>query len=300
MRRDVHRARLLWALPAVLCSACVRAPVPPALVGDASLPASAGSCFAVERLPEATRTLAQRALLELADGEALYTLLGGVKPVSSGVSRTVRVAPTIDSAALDSLTALRAAAEALQCGPVVTFVQVYAQAFPAGGDTVTRAATLVVVDRAALAGAIGARAPFFGRLAVTPATDARDVLFAVETAPRAERWRGYGHLFGYPDEAVDFFVRAGVRGDSSGRVEPRDFRRIETWRKYPATRGGPPILPAFVYAVDKGAPESADDRDLRTRAVQVYARYAAERATVGGDSLSAIAPLLRRLRTSTR
>jgi hypothetical protein len=147
----------------------------------------------------------------------------------------------------------------------------------------------VLYHRGRVADAVRTHAAFFATLAITPSADVREVLAAVEHAPRAERWRGYGLLFGYPDEAVDFFVRAGVEGDSTRTIVPRDFRRIETHRKYAAARDEPPTLSSFVYAVPRGAPESIADRALREAAAPIYARYARERARmVVGDSTGAL------------
>jgi hypothetical protein len=116
------------------------------------------------------------------------------------------------------------------------------------------------------------------------------VVLAVENAPRSPRWRGYGYLFGYPDDAVDFFVRAGEEGDASGKLVPRDFRRIETWFKYPANTGEAPTLSSFVFAVPEGAPESPQEKALRAAAAPVYARYSRERADgIQRDSSGAVA-----------
>lgn len=252
--------------------------------------ASTPHCFDTTSLDSTDRVAVDRLLLRLGDGEALYTLAGGPKPVSSDLDVTVRIVPTVDSVALASLATLRRRVEALACGEVGAFVQVYSAAFPTTGDTVVRAASVIVHHRARLRQTIAAHAAFFARLGVTPDTDPRDIVFAVETAPRADRWRGYGHLFGYPDEAVDFFVRAGVVGDSTRTLVPRDFRRIPTVRRVPATRGAPPTLATFVYAVPKDAPLSPGDRALAAAAAPIHAAYVARRArAIGADSLGALA-----------
>ena len=153
-----------------------------------------------------------------------------------------------------------------------------------------RSSAVVLYHRRSLRALVERQAPFFAALGVTPAADPRDLVEAVEHAERAPRWRGYGHLFGYPDDAVDFFVRAGLEGDRTGQLVPRDFRRIETVRKYPEGRDGPAVLSAFVYAVPKGAPEGEGDRRLRTTAAPAYARYVRERARfVTADSTGAVA-----------
>jgi len=233
--------------------------------------------------------LADRLLLEAADGEALYTLAGGLKPLSSGRAFSVRVAPALDHAAMDSLELMRGAAALLACGEIGAFVHVFtATSATADGDT-RRSAEVVVYHRARVADLVRSHAAFFATLAITPSADVREVLAAVENAPRADRWRGYGLLFGYPEAAVEFFVQAGVEGDSTRAIAPRDFRRIETFRKFPAARDAPATLSSFVYAVPKGAPESTADRALRDAAAPIYARYERERARrIVGDSAGAL------------
>ena len=180
-------------------------------------------------------------------------------------------------------------AGALHCGDIGVFVQVFTSTFTARDSSVMRSASLVVYHRAAVRALIRRQALFFGRLGVTESTDPQSVVAAVENAPRAERWRGYGYLFGYPDEAVDFFVRAGVAGDSTKQLVPRDFRRIETMHRYPVAPDGPPVNPTFVYAVPKGADETPGDRALRTAAAPRYRRYLEMRPRfIRADSTGAV------------
>jgi hypothetical protein len=252
---------------------------------------SASSCFPVASLTAADRREAERVLLEFADREGLYTLAGGVKPISSDVrDLTVRIAPTTDSAALATLDQQRRIAAALTCGDIGAFVQVFTATQRRRDSSEVRNTSMVVFHRAAVRRTIEAHATFFASLGVTPSTDPREVVLAVENAPRSPRWRGYGYLFGYPDDAVDFFVRAGEEGDASGKLVPRDFRRIETWHKYPAGSSDTTMLSSFVFAVPKGAAQSEQERALRAAAAPVYARYVRERAAfIQRDSSGAVA-----------
>jgi len=280
----LHSGIVAVALAALACA--------PARRPSAALaPASAAACFPVEALAPADRREAERLLLHLADGEALYTLAGGLKPLSSGAADVqLRVAPAVDTGALARLDQLRRVTAALHCGEIGAFVQLYAAPQRRADSSVVRAASVVLYHRRSLRALVERQAPFFATLGITPAADPRDLVEAVEHAERAPRWRGYGHLFGYPDEAVAFFVEAGEEGDRTGRLVPRDFRRIGTVRQYPETRDGPPVLSAFVYAVPKGAPESDADRRLRAAAAPLLARYRRERARhVGADSTGAVA-----------
>lgn len=248
-------------------------------LATALAPASDTRCFPIESLAPGDRDVADRVLLEFSDREGLYTIATGLKPMSSDVrDLSFRVAPTLDSTALERVDQMRRVSDALTCGELTTFVQVFTATSPGRERDTMRNATMVIAHRASMRALIVRQRAYFATLGVTPSTEPRDVVAAVENAPRAERWRGYGLLFGYPDDAVDFFVRAGIEGDSTKRIVPRDFRRIETFHKFPETRGGPPVTSSFVYAVPKGAADSEGDRRLRDAAAPIYARYVTQRA----------------------
>lgn len=293
-RRAPHPRRRRVTRSAAACLALlVLGCLPPTPPAPSALPAAstASACFPVEGLAPADRRVAEHLLLRLGDGEALYTLAGGIKPLSSDVADLqLRVAPTADSVSLAQLDQLRRVTAALHCGEIGAFVQLFAAPQRRADSTLVRSSAVVLYHRRSLRALVERQAPFFAALGVTPAADPRDLVEAVEHAERAPRWRGYGYLFGYPDDAVDFFVRAGIEGDRTGQLVPRDFRRIETVRKFPETRDGPAVLSAFVYAVPKGAPEGDGDRRLRTAAAPAYARYVRERARfVAADSTGAVA-----------
>jgi len=52
---------------------------------SANSQSSASDCFPFERLPSALQPKAEALLLKALDGEALYTIAGGLKPMSSGI-----------------------------------------------------------------------------------------------------------------------------------------------------------------------------------------------------------------------
>jgi hypothetical protein len=270
-------AALACSLVSIACGGAATKRVggarPPA-ASAAEPPRDSGACFPTEHLPADERRLAERLLLEFSDREGFYTLAGGLKPISSGVGDLqVRIAPTLDTAMLRQLDRLRVVAQALRCRDLGMFVQVFASTFPSRDSSTVRSATVVLYHTAAVRAAIIRHAAFFATLGVTQSTDPRDVIAAVENADQADRWRGYGLLFGYPDEAVDFFVWAGTEGARTKALVPRDFRRIETFTKFPERQGGPPVLSTFVYAVARGAEETAADRALREAAAPLMARY---------------------------
>jgi len=291
---------------ALLFSACTHSNV--ASTGRASTPpAESRNCFAVDGLTPARQHLAATLLLRAMDSEALYTIAAPIKPTSSGFADLrLRVRPTVDQAMVDSLAEYNAVLPALACGHIVAELSVYGAALPDGRDTTVRMryVSLTMVNRQALRETIRSHANFFSTLAIVPASNPLSVLGAVEYAERSPRWRGYGYLFGYPDDAVNFFVRSGEKGDSidamtraAGRtgsyVEPRDFRFIETFHKTPECQNCAPTRPTFVYAVSKGAALSAGDQALLAATAPVYAEYARRRARFVLEGKNGIIELLR-------
>jgi len=268
---------------------------------------SAAGCFVTEGLTAARQQLAANLLLRAMDSEALYTIAAPIKPTSSGFADLrLRVRPTVDKVMVDSLAEYNAVLPALSCGNIVAELSVYGAVLQGGRDTTVRLryVSLTMVNRETLRQTIRLHADFFSTLAIVPASNPLSVLGAVEYADRSPRWRGYGYLFGYPDDAVDFFVRSGEKGDSidavtraAGRtgsyVEPRDFRLIETFHKTPECQNCAPTRPSFVYAVSKGAALSSGDRELLARTAPVYAEYAKRRAEFVGERKEGIVALLR-------
>jgi len=237
----------------------------------------ATSCFDVSTLSPADQRVADEILREFADREGLYTLAGGLKPISSDVrDLQLRIAPALDTIVLATLEQQRRVAAALTCGDIGVMVQVFTATQRTRDSADVRNTSMVVYHRGALRAMIARHQPFFASLGVTPSMTPQEILAAVENAPRAPRWRGYGYLFGYPDVAVDFFVQAGEEGDRTGKLVPRDFRRIETVYKFASGNGD--SLSTFVYAVPKGAVSTAEEEQLRQRAAAILGEYRTRRA----------------------
>ncbi len=262
-----------------------------AVIGTGRLPAQQeDACFNLAALADSLHPVAHEILQHFADGEGLYTLGGGLKPISTGYrTLTYRTLPQPEQPMLDTLDLWRQVVPHLRCAHLEVVVQQYLDPQPSfvTGET-RRAATLVLVHRGALQREIKRHAAFWGALGITASSTSEAVLTAVDGAVRDFRWRGYGYLFGYPSPAIDFFVEAGLAGDSLGVVVPRDFRRIETWRKHPAAEGEPPTLSSFVYAVAKDVPESPQDRILRDRAAPIYQEYAERRPATPAGIIAAL------------
>jgi len=243
------------------------------LSAQQSGPSSAADCFPFERLPVELRVRAEETLLKALDGEALYTIAGGLKPMSSGF---VSASFPVDAPNLTEAEALRQVLGTWTCGgELAAGIHHFARVFDG-----KRSLEAVVFHRPALRTLLTRHSSFFAPYGLSPSSDPMEVVMTVEYDPTPARLRGYGYLFGYPDYAVDFFVQAsGIEP-----LVPRDFISL------PTTRGEQ----RFVYAVAKGHVANDADRQLRLATEAIFADYSARRARhIRGDSAAGVLPLVR-------
>jgi hypothetical protein len=239
-------------------------------------------CFPVERLSPELRAKSEALLLKALDGEALYTFVGELKPMSSGFASFKFPATKPDAAALAKLEETRQLLSVWTCGEeyfagVHHFAAIYND---------ERYADAVIVRRPLLARVIAARSAFFSAFGITVSSHPLEALLAVEYSPANLRLRHYGHLFGYPDYAVDFFVEAAQSQERDGKFVKRDFYRVPTFKM---TDGNSP----FVYAVPQGHAENDADRALKTRTAEILASYGERRAKFIGEGKAGVFELLR-------
>ncbi len=198
-------------------------------------------------------------LREAADHEALYTLAGGLKPMSTGIWRgRFRV----DEPDLAELRQARAALAPLRNDTWYADVQVFDNIHDG-----SRSTHAYVVHRAALSRMIERYSGFWSAWGITPETHPAEIVAVVDRMPRADRWRGYGYLFGYPAYAVDFFVKAGLAAEDGGEVGPgkdREFVHIPTY----AVSAG-----RFTYAVPLDHVPLDSDEALSREAARILAAY---------------------------
>jgi hypothetical protein len=217
-------------------------------------------------------------VLRMLDGEGLYTVGGGLKPVSEGFWQTRFAAAAPDLSAVEQ--ARRALAAARLGDTLYADVLVFRRAF--GGK---KFAAAYVAHRPALRRLIASDPPFWAGLGVTPSSHPAEVMPAAEGAPDLTRARALGDLFGYPRHAVRFFVAATfTQGYFGTKLVPRDFVHLPT---FGGEKG------RFVYAVPKGHRlNEADDR-LRAAAAPILAEYRRRRVEAVGDGKPGAAALLR-------
>lgn len=208
------------------------------------------------------------------DREAVYTLLGRIKPMSSlklyrmplaNTDSAKRSSPEIVDRAkkgryLDRLSHVQKAINAIRL-PDLAFVFIPYRAHQDSNRTIQ----LSVVRVSLLDSLLKAKESFFGQYGLVPGTDPATVVSTIENAGIYERYRGYGYLFGYPDYAVDFFVEASHTRRDIQKPTPRNFFNIPTHQSKEGY---------FVYAYPKDYEPSREvDSLLYHRSMQVLERY---------------------------
>ncbi|MDR1357710.1 MAG: hypothetical protein LBJ58_08590 [Tannerellaceae bacterium] len=207
------------------------------------------------------------------DREALFTILGDVKPMSSVVTLYYPVANTdsalrtsavvVDSLRrgryLDELQSVQYLMNKLDF-PDLRFIVVPYQ--EAEGDR--RVVQVSAVRISKLDSLLKKQEGFFGQFGLVPGADPSVVASVIENAGVYERYRGYGYLFGYPDQAVDFFVLASLELNTTGTFVERSFFNIPVH----AAKGG-----YFVYANPAAYEPSVIDSAIYYKAADVLARY---------------------------
>lgn len=211
------------------------------------------------------------------DGEALYTIIGGLKPMSSGwYSTSLNVSNPKWSELEDVRQITRAfrSGDELSAG-VMPFWRVYEEERYLDG---------YFFHSRSFAEAVRRRSGFFAFYGITPSMSPLSALMAFEVDQTSRRSRAYGWLFGYPDHAVDFFAESEESQRLGGPFVERDFLSIPVYES-PTNR--------FVYAIPKGSEVRAEDRELKEKAEQILAYYKKLRPLYIGDGKPGIAALLR-------
>lgn len=221
------------------------------------------------------RTLADSMLAYALDHEGLYSLLDTIKPISSVLSFSFRVAKdsshslldykvATNQSALDSIKRYQRICKQLSNQRVHFVLAPFKQTYDG-----KRNLEIYAINLAKLKRVIKQHASFFGQFGITSESDPAQVVTIIEYENKYDRWRGYGYLFGYPSHAVDFFVEAGRSQDSTGQFVQRNFFHIPV---YAGEQGH------FTYALPKEYKPQSTDSLLYTNAMIVLTRYKAVRA----------------------
>ncbi len=208
------------------------------------------------------------------DHEALYTLVDTLKPISSvkllKLPLLSKTKERVDSAreALASWTRLT---EQMQF-PDLRFIL---QPFERNeGDN--KYVEIYAVRPSVVKKKLLSQSVFYNTIGLAPDAKAETILAVTEYESKYNRWRSYGYLFGYPSYAVDFFVEAGKKQDSTGKFVERDFFAI------PVQAGSTGY---FTYAIPKGYSTGYIDSSILQRASQTLNNYLIKRKKIKKKSL---------------
>lgn len=258
-----------WTLAAAISIALVIPSCAPVLRQDAE-ENSRSTLLWESLLSEADRHLADSLLTLGLDREGLFTIAAPVKPMSNIL--TLYLPVLIDSvrsgepdmAVLqpghqELLSRLHRIAAVVRTNEWKLVVVPYRHV-----QGLSRVVEVSVVRPALLDTVLNTHGAFWGQWGFVAGSDPGVVITTVENAPRYDRWRGYGYLFGYPGDAVSFFVDAGRKQDSTKNLVARTFFQIPTW----ADSTG-----RFVYAIPRDAVPGRADSVLLRRSRSVLEAY---------------------------
>ncbi len=235
---------------------------------------------AYKALSPLERAMADSMLAFALDHEALYSLIGNIKPISqtgyifvNGLGKdstdqngqAVVVMPEQDSVrqVLDELERWNNITKALSFGPYRFIILPFRQTWNGRRNFQIAVCRTDLVDRL-----LSDHAAFFAQWGFVPGSDPAVLLTAVEFEDTLDRYRAYGYLFGYPKHAVDFFVEAAREEEQTGEFVHRDFFQIPVH----ARSNG-----YFTYAVPKDYQPIDRDSSLYYRSTAVLNRYRAMR-----------------------
>ncbi|MBT0811709.1 hypothetical protein KIH41_10515 [Litoribacter ruber] len=135
--------------------------------------------------------------------------------------------------------------------------------FKANGKT-KKTFEILIYHKSSLNKLLSEKSEFFLRRGIIPGDNIEKILALYEFEDKYDRFKAYGHLFGYPDHAVDFFVESAKHQDNGGEFVTRDFYQI------PVANGQEG---RFVYAVPKDYEAKEIDETLKSTAGILLFRF---------------------------
>jgi hypothetical protein len=220
--------------------------------------------------------LSEGFLLSALDNEALYTIASDLKPMSGFIEFRVPI-ETLD---LSEIERTRQALRAWTCGDYF-YADVRHFREPHGDRLYAEGA---IWNRPALERLLAERAAFFARFGLTTSAHPLEVVLSVEFDETIARYQGYGHLYGYPEYAVEYFAEAEITRERTDERVKRDFFSIPT---YARPEG------AYAWAVPKGHVENEADRKILEKARAVLEEYRGRRERYIGEGKPGVVALLR-------
>jgi hypothetical protein len=280
--RTLHRLCRLW----VLC-ACVMSP--PAW----SAGVRRAECFPVETSSPELRERFKAQLLAALDSEYLYTLIGGLKPMTDGGLRAhiglmYRYPDLGGLRELQALTKLWSCGEDLYMDVVVSWMD-----SPRPQDGGKRRATLLLVNRPAFGRVVDRKQDVFGPYGFTAASNPSVVYYAAWNS-RNNMGRMQGYLYGFPDHAVEWYASVGPELSRMSQPEVIEWLKKNSREiSIPLFESPLPGAYAFRYSVPQTTEPAKEDVQLQARADAILNEYRARRARYIGPGKPGILALIR-------
>ena len=300
--------RTLWG-----CFLCCLATIGTAVASEVPRP----ECFPIERVEPALRAKAEALLLETMDSPALYTVIGGLKPMASsflsslsgnqvGALSYAKSELQPGGAVLAKIDELRRTMVVLRCGDDIQSA-VLTEIDMSTGSADQGAIEPFVFHVPAIRNVIAEFPSYFARLAITPQTSPETMLFTMHridaSSPaelearrewmratnfeRIDQIRASGALYGYPRPAVEAFAESVLRiarGETPPAPGPPDTRMIMR-------------IPSFKGETNwyrKASPDdSPEDAALRVKAGRILAEYRTRREKYIGAGKPGVVAMLR-------
>jgi hypothetical protein len=243
-------------------------------------------CFASGELPPELQARSEALLLEMLDSEVLYTLVGGLKPVSC---RNIYKLRFIEDWPKEPTPEFLAAAEEQRrlmspwrCGEILG---VYVFAHPKRASL----CDTYFYNRPVVSEVVRRHEAHFAALGLTPTSDPIEIVMT----DHEDDDRSVGYLFGYPDYAVDYYADVAVPHLKKTNTWPdMDLVEIPTFGRMVARRTKAEMF-RFHWSVPKGHVENDADRAIKARAARIFSEYKERRARYIGPGKPGAFALLR-------
>lgn len=241
------------------------------------------------------KTIADSILAQALDQEAIYTILGRIKPLSSigyslryplakdstmteGSHEVVNLAPDSIGQFLQEIELFHRITRKLSSDELVFMLIPFRQTYHQN-----RHLQLLVCRPDLVDSTLAVHQSFFAQWGFTPGTDPRTLITALEFEEMADRFRAYGYLFGYPKYAVDFFVEAHLQQEDGGKFVKRDFFHIPVFEREEGR---------FTYAMPKDHLPGKADSLIYLRSVRLLNNYKQVRSKYADDNKINVRKLL--------
>ena len=234
--------------------------------------------FPIEKLPVTLQAEAKTILQRMFESEALLTIVGDLKPMSSGSWMSLRF--EVDSPPIQKLEDWHLISGALSVGKEI---QVVINPFTRIMDG-KRHVEGYVFRRSTFDKKVKENPRIFGYFGITPSMPFASVLGIIDGESTPERSRAYGTLFGYPKHAVDFFVSAEESQKKDGNFVQRDFWTVPVY----GSKNN-----RFVYAIPKGAAPIEIDLQIKDKVARIVSAFTFRRQKYEKDGAVDILSLAR-------